>query len=208
MEILLKYFPDLTTEQQEKLAQLGPLYQEWNQKINVISRKDIDHIYDHHILHSMAIAKMISFKEGSKILDLGTGGGLPGIPMAILFPDCQFLLIDGTGKKIRVVQEIVDHLQLKNIKARQVRAEELKQRFDFVICRAVASLDKLVLWSERLIAHQQRNAWPNGLITLKGGDIQTEIKSLPKNSYVELEPLSDFFEEEYFKEKYVVYVQI
>ncbi len=207
MDIILKYFPNLSEQQIEQFRKLGPLYQEWNQKINVVSRKDIDHIYEHHILHSTAIAKFIQFKDGSKILDLGTGGGLPGIPLAILFPDCHFTLIDGTGKKIMVVQEIANELGLKNVTAIQKRAEELKKKFDFVVCRAVASLDKLVMWSERLIDQRQRNAWPNGLITLKGGNIEEEIKSLPRKFYAEMEPVDQFFDDEYYHEKYLVYVQ-
>lgn len=207
MDIILKYFPNLSEQQIEQFRKLGPLYQEWNQKINVVSRKDIDHIYEHHILHSTAIAKFIQFKDGSKILDLGTGGGLPGIPLAILFPDCHFTLIDGTGKKIMVVQEIANELGLKNVTAIQKRAEELKKKFDFVVCRAVASLDKLVMWSERLIDQRQRNAWPNGLITLKGGHIEEEIKNLPRKYYAEMEPIDQFFDNEYYYEKYLVYIQ-
>jgi 16S rRNA (guanine527-N7)-methyltransferase len=208
MDIIHKYFPDLSEEQIQQFSQLGPLYTEWNQKINVVSRKDIDHIYDHHILHSLAIAKFIHFKEGSRILDLGTGGGLPGIPLAILFPDCHFTLIDGTGKKIRVVNEIVQALGLTNVTAIQKRAEELKKKFDFVVCRAVASLDKLVMWSENLIDQRQKNAWPNGLITLKGGNIMEEVKSLPRKYYAEVEEIEHFFEEEYYLEKYLVYIQL
>lgn len=208
MDVIHKYFRELTTEQLKQLEQLGPLYKEWNQKINVVSRKDIDHIYDHHILHSLALAKFIQFKEGSRILDLGTGGGLPGIPLAILFPECHFTLIDGTGKKIMVVNEIINELGLGNVTALHKRAEELKKKFDFVVCRAVASLDKLVMWSENLMDPRQQNAWPNGLITLKGGNITEEIKALPKKYYTELEPISNFFEEEYFQEKYLVYVQL
>ena len=207
MEIIQKYFPNLSDTQLKQLSLLGPLYQEWNQKINVVSRKDIDNIYDHHILHSLAIAKIISFKPKATILDLGTGGGLPGIPLAILFPDTKFVLVDGTGKKIRVVNEIIEALGLKNAKGFHMRAEDLKIKFDFVICRAVAKLDKLVAWSARLIKNQQVHSLPNGLITLKGGAVKEEIKELPKGEYTEVFPLSDFFEENYYDEKVAVYVQ-
>ena len=207
MEEILKYFPHLSQEQQEKFMRLGDLYKEWNQKINVVSRKDIDNIYPHHILHSMAIAKFITFREGAEILDLGTGGGLPGIPLAILFPETSFWLVDGTRKKISVVNEITSQLELNNVKAMHIRAEELKHRFDFVICRAVASLDKLVHWSTRLIKTKEQHAIPNGLITLKGGDLHSEVKALPRGFYTEVVPLTDFFEEDYFSEKHLVYVQ-
>lgn len=207
MEIILKYFPGLTTLQIEQLQQLGPLYREWNEKINVISRKDIDNLYEHHILHALAIAKVISFRKDAEILDLGTGGGLPGIPLAILFPAARFTLIDGIRKKIRVVEAIRQALDLQNVKARHIRAEELKQRFDFVVCRAVAGLEKLIRWSQPLLKNKQRHALPNGLITLKGGDIQKEIKALPKGHYVEVYPIADFFQEDYYTEKYVIYVQ-
>ena len=207
MEDILKYFPQLTEQQQQQLARLGPLYREWNQKINVISRKDIDNLYAHHILHSLGIARLIHFAPGAEILDLGTGGGLPGIPLAIFFPKTRFTLIDGTRKKVLVVEEIVGALGLTNVSARHIRAEELKQKFDFVICRAVASLDKLVAWSFPLIKNKQQHALPNGLITLKGGDIQAELDALPRGSYTEVYPLSDFFDEEYYQEKYILYVQ-
>lgn len=208
MEILKKYFPKLTEKQLSQFEQLKPLYEDWNQKINVISRKDIDNLEYRHILHSLAIARVIGFAPGSRILDIGTGGGFPGIPLAIFFPQVQFKLVDGTGKKIRVVNEVIQALNLKNVTAEQARAEELKkQKFDFVVCRAVASLDKLVMWSKRLIRYEQKHGLPNGLLTLKGGDIESEIKELPKGEYSEVFPLSDFFEEEMFEEKYVVYVQ-
>jgi 16S rRNA (guanine527-N7)-methyltransferase len=207
MNTIEAYFPELTENQKAQLAQLGPLYREWNQKINVISRKDIENIYDHHILHSMAIAKIIHFLPGAKVLDLGTGGGLPGIPLAILFPETQFTLIDGTRKKITVVSEIAEALKLENVTARHIRAEELKMKFDFVVCRAVASLDKLVEWSFRLISDQQKHILPNGLITLKGGDLRAEIKSLGRGSYAEAYPLKDFYIEEYYEEKSAIYVQ-
>ncbi len=207
MDIILKYFPKLSEKQKEQFAQLEPLYKEWNQKINVISRKDIDNLYPHHILHSLAIARLAFFAPGAEILDLGTGGGLPGIPLAILFPETQFTLVDGTRKKVLVANEIIQAIGLKNAQSRQVRAEEMKEKFDFVVCRAVASLDKLVEWSFPRIKKKQQHALPNGLITLKGGDIESEIKALPKSSYTEYYPLSDFFEEKYFQEKYVVYVQ-
>jgi 16S rRNA (guanine527-N7)-methyltransferase len=208
MELIKDYFPELTERQIEQFQQLGELYKEWNQKINVISRKDIDNVYDNHILHSMAIARFVQFLPGAEILDLGTGGGLPGIPMAILFPETKFTLIDGTRKKITVVQEIIQALDLKNAKAMHMRAEELKgPKFDFVICRAVASLDKLINWSFRLIKNKQQHIVPNGLITLKGGNLKEEVNELPKGHYIDMQPLSDFFEEEYFEEKFVVYAQ-
>lgn len=207
MELIKAYFPDLSELQYEQLQRLGLLYKEWNSKINVISRKDIDHVYDHHILHSMAIAKFIRFQAGGNVLDLGTGGGLPGLPMAILFPETNFRLIDGTRKKITVVQAIKEELGLKNVVARQKRAEEMKERFDFVICRAVASLDKLFEWSSPLLSKKEKHAFPNGLITLKGGDLKAEAEALPRGSYVDIVPLSQYYEEPFFEEKAIVYVQ-
>lgn len=207
MDKIIKYFPSLTATQIQQLEQLGPLYQEWNSKINVISRKDIDNVYPHHILHAMAIAKFVKFQPGANILDLGTGGGLPGIPMAILFPETNFRLIDGTRKKISVVKEIAGALGLKNVVAQHIRAEELREKFDFVICRAVASLDKLVAWSFPLISNKERHAIPNGLITLKGGTLGDEKKGLPRGTYLDIVPLSYYFDEPYFEEKVVIYVQ-
>ncbi len=207
IELLLKYFPKLSEQQQHQLAQLGPFYREWNQKINVISRKDIDNLYAHHILHSLAIARLIHFAPGAEVLDLGTGGGFPGIPLAIFFPQVKFTLIDGTRKKIMVVEEAVNALGLTNVRPHHIRAEELKQKFDFVASRAVASLDKLVEWSFPRIKAKQQHALPNGLITLKGGGIEAEIKALPRSAYTEVYALSDFFEEEYYQEKYIIYVQ-
>lgn len=207
MELLLEHFPKLTDKQAAQFEQLGPLYREWNDKINVISRKDIEQLYPHHILHALAIAKVVKFRTGAKILDLGTGGGLPGIPLAILYPNVQFVLIDGTRKKIKVVQEIIDAIGLENAEARHIRAEELKDRFDFVVCRAVASLEKLVPWTQRLLRREERHALPNGLLTLKGGDLKSEIKALGKGHYVEQFPITDYFQLDYYVEKYVVYVQ-
>ena len=208
MERILHYFPNLSERQQAQFAQLDDLYREWNQRINVISRKDIDNLYVHHVLHSLAIARLITFAPGTKILDLGTGGGFPGIPLAILFPDTEFLLIDGTRKKITVVEAVAEALGLSNVTARQQRVEEMKgRRFDFVVTRAVAQLEKLVPWSMRLIKDEQKHGLPNGLIALKGGQLKAEIKTLPKGTYTEVYPISDFFTEEFFEEKSVVYVQ-
>ena len=190
---------------------LEPLYREWNARINVISRQDIEHLAVHHILHSLAIAKVFTFKEGAQLLDLGTGGGFPGIPLAIFFPEVQFVLVDGTGKKIRVVQEVSAALQLKNVQAIHGRAEEIKMPgcFDYVLSRGVAPLDKLMLWSQPLLRKQHRHAYPNGLIALKGGNLQSEIAALPGKGkeYTEIFPISRMFSEPFFEEKFVVYVQ-
>lgn len=207
MQNILKYFPKLTDIQIQQFEQLEALYTEWNAKINVISRKDIDNLYERHVLHSMAIAKFINFKSGSDVLDVGTGGGFPGIPLAILFPHVRFHLIDGTRKKISVVQAVVDELGLKNVKPQQLRAEETKAKYDFVVTRAVATIDKLMLWSTRLLKHKPQHSMPNGLIALKGGKIKTELKLLPKGTYSEITPLSNYFKEEFFEEKYLVFVQ-
>jgi len=207
MEALLKHFTDLSETQINQFQQLPALYEEWNNQINVISRKDIENIVERHILHSLAIAKMITFLPDAEILDLGTGGGFPGIPLAILFPETRFLMIDGTGKKIKVVNEVIDALDLKNAKAKHMRSEEVKHHFDFVVCRAVASLDKLINWSFKLLKKKQRHAIPNGLITLKGGNIKAEIKALPRKEYSEIYPISRYFDGSFFEEKAVVYVQ-
>jgi 16S rRNA (guanine527-N7)-methyltransferase len=208
MNEILKYFPHLTDVQKQQFEQLLPLYKEWNEKINVISRKDIDNMYIHHVLHSLAIAKVVTFKEGAEILDLGTGGGFPGIPLAILYPSVSFLLVDSIGKKIKVVQEIAAALGLKNVEAKHIRAEEIKNRkFDFVVTRAVASLDKLVQWSFSLIKKQHVHALPNGLLALKGGNMKDEIKALGKGHYAEVNQITKFFKVSYFEEKAVVYVQ-
>ncbi|GAB4250321.1 MAG: 16S rRNA (guanine(527)-N(7))-methyltransferase RsmG [Saprospiraceae bacterium] len=208
MEILTKYFPGLSEKQLQQFEALGPLYTDWNAKVNLISRKDIGNLYLHHVLHSLAIAKVIDFKAGAEVLDIGTGGGFPGVPLAILFPETKFHLIDGTLKKIRVVQDVIERLELGNASAAQVRAEELKGRkFDFVVSRAVAELPKLFEWSRRLFKEDQKHFIPNGLLALKGGNVAKEVKALPKGEYAETHPISDFFKEPFFEEKYVVYVQ-
>lgn len=207
IDLIWKYFPALTDRQREQIMQLGPLYEEWNARINVISRKDISNLYERHVLHSLAIARVIGFSKDAKVLDLGTGGGFPGIPLAILYPDTRFVLIDGTGKKIQVVREVAGALGLKNVDARHSRAEEVKEAFDFVTTRGVATLEELMGWSRRLLKKKHLHALPNGLLALKGGNIQPEIKSLGKGEYVEVFPIGEFFNEAYFEEKYVVYVQ-
>ena len=207
MDKIFTYFPNLSDQQRSQIKRLGPLYMEWNEKINVVSRKDIDNLYLHHVLHSLAIGKFIHFRDGSEVLDLGTGGGFPGIPLAILFPEVSFTLIDGTAKKIRVAQEVAMELGLKNVTALPIRSEDMMQPFDFVVTRAVASLDQLNTWCYRLFKKKMQNALPNGIIALKGGDIQAEIKAMTRKEYTEVYAIDKFFPEEYFKEKFVVYVQ-
>jgi len=206
MEIIKKYFPHLTEQQQCRFEKLSPLYSEWNSKINVISRKDIENIYLHHVLHSLAIAKDIHFKAGSSILDIGTGGGFPGIPLAIMFPDCRFKLIDRTAKKIRVVEEIVWELGLDNVEAVQLAGEEEHGQYDFVVSRAVMPLPDLVKIVRKNISKVQHNSIPNGLICLKGGNLQSE--TAPFRRLAEITDISKVFEEEWFKDKFIVYVPI
>lgn len=205
--LIHQHFPQLQPPQLEQFQALEALYREWNTKINLVSRKDIDQLVPHHLLHSLGIAKVVKFKPGADVMDLGTGGGLPGIPLAIAFPQTNFLLVDGIGKKIMATQEIIQALGLTNATAIAVRAEAVKQQFDFVVCRAVAPLEKLVPWSFPRIKKHQQHALPNGLITLKGGDLREEIKALPRGTYVQQFPLKDYFADPYYQEKYAVYVQ-
>lgn len=206
MEIILKYFPELTNTQQQQLAMLDGLYHEWNAKVNVISRKDINNLYEHHVLHSLAIARAYHFQSGTRILDFGTGGGFPGIPLAILFPECHFRLIDGTGKKIRVAQEVIAATGLKNCEAVHLRGEEERGQYDFVVSRAVMPLPDLLKIVRKNISRQQRNAMLNGVICLKGGNIEAEIS--PYHNTIEMQDISQWFEEDWFKEKYVTYVPV
>ncbi len=206
--IIEKYFEDLSPTQIKQFAQLGDLYADWNSKINVISRKDIANIYERHILHSMALAKITSFVAGSKIMDLGTGGGFPGIPLAILFPEVDFFLIDSIGKKIKVTQGVADAIGLQNVRSQQIRAEETKEKFDFVVTRAVAVMPKLMEWTKRCILKKDKNPMPNGIWALKGIDrAKAESKELGRAAYTEIYPLSDYFEEEFFATKCIVYAQ-
>ncbi len=207
MEIIKKYFSSLSEEQERQFAQLKPLYEEWNNKINVISRKDMDNFYEHHVLHSLAIAHEIKFKEGSKILDLGTGGGFPGIPLAIMFPDVTLKLIDRTGKKIRVVNEVANAIGLKNVTAEQLAGEEEKEMYDFVVSRAVMPLPDLMRIVRKNISRKnQHNSLPNGLICLKGGNVDEEIR--PFKNIVSVTEIHDAFDEEWFKEKHLIYVPV
>lgn len=205
-EIIQKYFPQLSDEQRQQFDALDALYRDWNTKINVISRKDIDQLYEHHVLHSLAIAKMINFRPGTRILDFGTGGGFPGVPLSILFPECQFKLIDGTGKKIRVAQEVCNAIGLKNCQPTHLRGEDEKDKYDFIVSRAVMPLPDLVKLMRKNISKTQQNALPNGVICLKGGDLQAELQ--PYHKIVETTEISQFFSEEWFKEKYVIYLPL
>lgn len=206
MELILKYFPKITEEQKQQFAALYDLYIDWNAKINVISRKDITNLYEHHVLHSLGIAKVINFRPDTTVMDLGTGGGFPGIPLAILFPETHFHLVDSIGKKVRVANEVATSIGLKNVTFCHERAEEEKQKFDFVVSRAVMPLTDLLKIVRKNIASKQQNALPNGLICLKGGELSNE--TMPVKNMVEMWDLKDYFEEEFFETKKVVYVGI
>ncbi|MFW0716609.1 16S rRNA (guanine(527)-N(7))-methyltransferase RsmG [Pedobacter sp. N23S346] len=203
-DIILKYFPDLTEKQVAQFAQLFDLYSYWNAQINVISRKDIEELYERHVLHSLGIAKVCTFKAGESVLDVGTGGGFPGIPLAILFPETQFHLVDSIGKKIKVVKEVASALGLDNLQADHLRAEQIKNKFNFVISRAVTRLGEFYPWIQGKFKKDSINAIPNGILYLKGGDLAEEIKESKLKA--ELYPLSDYFEEDFFDTKFVVYV--
>lgn len=206
LDNIFGYFPEISDRQKEQMAQLYPLYADWNSKINVISRKDIDNLYVHHILHSLGIAKVVKFREGTRIMDVGTGGGLPGIPLAIMFPECKFHLVDSIGKKIRVAQEIANALGLENVTLRHCRAEEEKDEFDFVVTRGVMPLVDLVKAIRKNIGREQKNSISNGILALKGGELGSEIA--PMKNICTSWDLKDFFKEEFFETKKVVHVAI
>ena len=207
IEIITKYFPELSETQKEQFAKLQALYEDWNQKINVISRKDINNLYEHHVLHSLAIAKAIRFKKGTSILDFGCGGGFPGIPLAIMFPECHFRMIDGTGKKIKVVNAVAEACGLKNVDAQHLRGEDEKGKYDFIVSRAVMPLPDMMKIVRKNISNKHQNALPNGVFCLKGGDLTEELK--PYANVVEEIPLDTFFDEDWFKEeKKLIYLPL
>jgi 16S rRNA (guanine527-N7)-methyltransferase len=204
MDIILKYFPDLSPDQKDKFSKLKPIYEEWNEKINVISRKDMDYFYEKHVLHSLGIAKVMEFKPGTKVLDIGTGGGFPGIPLAILFPETHFHLVDSIGKKITVVKDVARQLKLSNVEAQQTRAEDLVRRYDFIISRAVTKFANFIPWVKGKFKREDFNEFQNGIFLLKGGDVDAEMEERDL-SYVSYH-LDDYFKEEFFETKKVVYV--
>ncbi|MBT8183813.1 MAG: 16S rRNA (guanine(527)-N(7))-methyltransferase RsmG [Eudoraea sp.] len=204
-DIILKYFPNLSDLQKKQFEDLGVLYQDWNKKINVVSRKDIDELYLRHVLHSLGIAKFLEFKPEAEILDVGTGGGFPGIPLAILFPETSFTLVDAIGKKIKVVDKVVEGLQLKNVVTRNCRAENLERQYDFIVSRAVAAMPTFVHWVKGRIKKISTHRYKNGILYLKGGDISEELKSYPK---AKVYPLKDFFDEDFFETKKLVYLPL
>jgi len=211
MEILSTYFTGFTDRQREQFEHLGPLYREWNERINVVSRKDIDALYKHHVLHSLAVARLIAFKPGTRVLDLGSGGGFPGIPLAIAFPEAHFVLVDSRGKKLTVVNEVAEAIGLTNVETHHTRVEEFKAgraSFDFVVSRAVAKLPQLWSWARPMLTNSDHHALPNGLIAFKGGNsmaMKSELKSLHRSVYREVFPIRDWFKDEYFWEKFLVY---
>jgi 16S rRNA (guanine527-N7)-methyltransferase len=206
MDIILKYFHDLTNLQKEQFSKLPELYSHWNEQINVISRQDIENLFEKHILHSLAIAKVVNFKNGTEILDVGTGGGFPGIPLAILYPECQFHLVDSIGKKIKVVTEIAQALDLKNVRAEQIRAEQIDYEYDFVVTRAVTRVKPFTEWMRGKFNQNQYNKLKNGILFLKGGDLSEELKEYGKKT--KTYELYELFDEEFFETKKIVYVQM
>ena len=206
MELIKQYFPNLTETQYQQLEMLAPLYTEWNEKINVISRKDMEHFYERHVLHSLGIAKVIEFSPGTKVLDVGTGGGFPGIPLAILFPETNFFLVDSIGKKIKVVQEVAAALGLKNVRAAHTRAEDVKEKFDFVVSRAVTRLINFYPWVHQKFSKKQQNSLDNGILYLKGIDLSEEFDELHKP--YQLFALTEYFKEEFFDTKGIIHVPI
>ncbi len=208
VDIIYKYFPRLKDRQKEQIEALYLLYEDWNSKINVISRKDIENLYERHVLHSLSIAKWLSFTPGSQIIDVGCGGGFPGLPLAILFPHVDFHMVDSIRKKLKVIDEVSSAIGLENIRTTHSRIEDIHGKYDFAITRAVAQMPMLVSWVRKNIKEDQQNATPNGLIALKGGALDAELKTLKKREYMEITPLSKFYEEEFFKEKFLVYIQL
>lgn len=205
-QVVFDYFPDLTPRQREQFEALGPLYRDWNAKINVISRKDIDHLYPHHVLHSLGIARAVRFRPGTAVMDVGTGGGFPGIPLAILFPECRFHLVDSIGKKIKVAAAVAEAVGLDNVTAVHRNVMEEKDKFDFIVSRAVMETGELVRLCRKNVAQKQRNSLPNGLICLKGGDLQAELRPFRRSS--DVWNLADYFRGEFFETKKVIYVTL
>ena len=206
MQIIQKYFPKLSKKQLEQFEMLETLYNSWNEQINVISRKDMDAFYERHVLHSLAIAKIIRFAPQTKVMDVGTGGGFPGIPLAILFPDSQFHLVDSIGKKIKIVEDVIEKLGLENVTASHQRVEEVKDTYDFIVSRAVTKMPVFISWVRKRIKMEQKNGLPNGILYLKGGDLTEEMK--PIQSFYDFFEISDFYDEVFFETKKIVYVQI
>ena len=206
MDSILRYFPNLTDRQKSQFAQLQPLYADWNEKVNVISRKDIDNLYVNHVLHSLSIARLVTFVDGTRMMDVGTGGGFPGIPLAILFPNCQFYLVDSIGKKIAVVKAVAEALGLTNVTAEQIRVEQVKTQFDFVLSRAVTRFDAFYNMTRKCVQAGGKNSIANGILYLKGGDIEEELRNVPKNWKRKCTPITKWFAEPYFVEKYVIHL--